>query len=425
LVFFIDTLGCKVNQFESGSVAELLKNQGHEETRNASRADLIIVNTCAVTGEAGRKSAQTARKYKRDFPEAALAVCGCSSQISGDWARESGANIVFGTGDKSGFVLRINEYFSSRHDKPVVEIRRDTNYEILPVSGGHGRTRAQLKIEDGCDNYCSYCIVPFARGHVRSMPLSEIADAAAVLSREYKEIVITGIEISSYGYDLGNVTLIDAITVISNAAPESRLRLSSLEPSIVTADFVRRLRNIPNLCGHFHLSLQSGCDKTLRDMKRKYDTETFFSSIELLRENFDNCGITADIITGFPGETAECFDETAEFVRKCAFSGAHVFPYSERPGTLAAKMGGQVPKAERIRRAKIIRSIADESADAFRLAQIGKTLEVLFETEKNGITYGHSSNYLDVRSEASDLRGKIQKVLIGGADRGGLTGKII
>ena len=300
-------------------------------------------------------------------------------------------------------------------------------FEELPPGSSSGRTRALLKIQDGCDNFCTYCVIPFARGRVRSLPPLMAAEYALLLAKQgYREIVITGIEISSYGKDLAqNIALPDVVSLIADAAKGVRIRLSSLDPGFVTKEFCDALAAIPDLCGHFHLSLQSGCDDTLRRMGRKYDTRAVKESIELLRTRFPNCGITSDLITGFPGETSGEFEQTMEFITAAEFSGMHIFPFSPRPGTGAAVMQGQVAKNIRIERAGMASSVAETMAEAFRQKQIGNTLSVLFEREKAGAIIGHSENYIEVAvKKTSTLNGKTSIGVVSG-ESGGEQGKSI
>jgi len=277
-----------------------------------------------------------------------------------------------------------------------------------------------LKIQDGCDNFCTYCIVPYIRGRSRSLPLDRVAEYAKQLEEQgYKEIIITGIEISSV-----SPCLITAIKTISTAAPDTRLRLGSLDPAIVTEEFCKNLSKIPNICNHIHLSLQSGCDSTLQRMGRKYSTNQALKSIEAVRKYFKNCGVTADLITGFPGETEDEFEQTLEFIKKAAFSDMHIFPYSMRPGTKAAKLTGQIDKSIKKERARIAIETAQEMADIFKRAQIGKTVEVLFEQYKNGISTGHSSNYLEINVKGKAERNTIRSVKVATLQKDKLYGNM-
>ena len=425
--FVLETLGCKVNQYESQAMASLLEARGHVRCAPGETADCVIVNTCAVTAESGRKSRQAVRRLQGRHPGAFTAVCGCYSQIAGDELEDLGIGLIGGSGSRLEFLDRLEQLVSDRSSAVLLDdpMARRT-FETLPAGSAEGRTRAMLKIQDGCVNFCSYCIIPYARGPVRSMPLSDVREQAAKLALAgFREIVLTGIEISSYGRERKDGTgLIDALEAAAAAAPGVRLHLGSLEPRTVTEEFCRRLAELPGVCPHFHLSLQSGCDETLKRMRRRYGTARFLTSVELLREYYPNCGITTDLIAGFPGETEEEFAQTMDFIRRCRFSAMHVFPYSQRPGTPAASMPDQVPKAEKQRRAALAAGAGREMAAAFAASQAGRTLSVLFETERDGIWTGHSENYLEVSAEGSGLRGRVLPVLVTGASGALLSGQL-
>ncbi len=300
-------------------------------------------------------------------------------------------------------------------------------FEVLPAGSAAGRTRAMLKIQDGCQNFCAYCIIPHARGPVRSLPLrSAAAEAERLNAQGFKEIVVTGIEISSYGMDLpGRPALSDAVAAAGWAAPDTRLRLGSLEPTVVTEAFCAALRQLPNICDHFHLSLQSGCDATLRRMRRRYTTDTFYHAVTLLKAYFPDCAVTADLIVGFPGETDEEFHETLAFIRKCVFSSMHVFPFSRRPGTPAADMPDQVAKSVRLGRARRAGEVAEEMALAYARSCVGKTLDVLFERETQDVCDGHAGNYMRVSVRQAGLKGRLCPVRIAGSAGRQLTGGIV
>ncbi len=425
--YTILTLGCKVNQFETGAIENMLSERGHKAVESG-KAEAVIVNTCAVTAESGRKSRQAIRRLMAENPGAVSAVCGCFSQVSAAEVEALGADIVFGSGDRAGFVLALEKAYRERKKYMNVDdpfLRKEI--ERLPSGAMEGRTRAHMKIVDGCDNYCSYCIIPYARGHVRSMPIAECAAEAARLAGEgFKEIVVTGIEISSYGKDLpGNPGLAEAIKAISAAAPEARIHIGSLEPTVIDENFCCMLRELGNICPHFHLALQSGCDKTLKNMNRKYDTARFYEAVELLRKHFPGCAISADLIAGFPGETEADHAEAMAFIKKCAFSSMHIFPYSIRPGTVAASMPGQLEKSVKAARAKEAQAIAGEMQRAYLGSMVGKTLSVLFETEREGLWTGHSDNYCEVSAIGDALHGLVQNVQIISAEKGKLRGIII
>ena len=426
--YIIYTLGCKVNQYETQAIETLLGEHGHRAARDGEKADAVIINTCAVTAEAGRKSRQAINRLRDENPDAVIAVSGCYSQLTPDTVKKLGAKVVFGTGDRVGLVNAVERAvndgaYASFVDKPFE--RRV--FEELPAGAVSGHTRALLKIQDGCVNFCSYCIIPYTRGRLRSLPVKAAECQAALLAAAgYSELVLTGIEIASYGVDLeGKPDLADVVNAIAKAAPGVRLRLGSLEPSIITDDFCRRLAFSGSVCRHFHLSLQSGCDATLKAMNRKYDTARFYESAELLRKYFPGCALTADLIVGFPGETEQHHRETLDFLRKAAFADVHIFPYSRRPGTPADKMPEQLDRATKARRAGQARKVTGEKRDEFLRSCVGLSLPVLFETEENGMWYGHSDTYIQVGTEGSELRGKQKNVLIGGVCEGRLIGKVI
>ena len=425
--YAVTTLGCKVNQFETQAMETMLRARGHAATEDGD-ADVVIVNTCAVTAESGRKSRQAVRRMLAENPDAIAAVCGCYSQLSPEDAASLGAAVVFGSGDRSAFIDAVERAVASRLPvRHVDDPFRRMEYEPLPAGALEGRTRAYLKIEDGCDNFCSYCIIPYARGRVRSMPTDQIRSEAARLQREgFRELILTGIEISSYGKDLRDGSrLADAVCAAAEAAPEARVRIGSLEPTIVTEAFCRRLQEAGNVCRHFHLSLQSGCDRTLLAMRRKYDTARFAESTRLLRAFFPGCALTADLITGFPGETEEDFSKTLSFIRQIGFAVMHVFPYSVRPGTRAAELPEQLTHAVKNARAAVAQAAALEMQTAYLDAQIGKVLPVLFETQENGVWQGHSDNYCEVRAAGENLRGIIQNVQITRRESRKLVGIIV
>ncbi len=413
--YIISTLGCKVNQYETQAMETLLKQHGHSAAAQGEQADAVIVNTCAVTAESGRKSRQTIRRLKEANPGAVLAVCGCYSQISQEEVAALGAQVIFGAADRKKLVEAVEKAVEEGRgcrciDKPFQ--RRD--FERLPSGAVSGRTRAMLKIQDGCVNFCSYCIIPYTRGRLRSLPIPEAVEETRRLAElGYRELVLTGIEVASYGLDLpGHPGLADVVCAVAEAAGEMRIRLSSLEPTVITEDFCRRLAASGRLCRHFHLSLQSGCDRTLKAMNRKYDTAAFYRAVELLRQYFPGCAITCDLITGFPGETEQDQLETLAFIKKCAFEGMHIFPYSRRPGTPADSMPGQVENAVKARRAHEAQEVARQMHMDFLRSCIGSRLSVLFETREDGLWTGHSDSYVLVSSPGENLRGQIRQVLI-------------
>lgn len=426
--YIITTLGCKVNQYETQAVETLLMQRGHEHAAPGESADAVIVNTCAVTAESGRKSRQTIRRLRDENPGAVLAVCGCYSQLEPDEAESLGARVIFGASDRVKLVEAVERAVAEGEVcRNIDEPFKRRAMERLPAGAVSGRTRAMLKIQDGCVNFCTYCIIPYTRGRLCSLPAEDAARETARLDAEgFRELVLTGIEVASYGVDLpGKPGLADVICACAEAAPDMRIRLSSLEPTVITEDFCRRLAGTQKLCRHFHLSLQSGCDRTLAAMNRKYDTARFYHATELLREYFPGCALTCDLITGFPGETEEDHAATLEFIRRCAFADMHIFPYSRRPGTPADGMPNQCTHAVKERRAHEAKLIAQEMKRAFLEASVGKTLPVLFETREGAGFTGHSDTYVLVRAEGENLRGKTLDVRISARDGDELVGEIV
>ena len=424
----IYTLGCKVNQYETQAMEQELLRRGHELVDFESAADAYIVNTCSVTAVSDKKSRQMIRRCKKMNPDAVVAACGCYVQTHAKEAAGLELDLIAGTGDRMAFLDLLEQAAQERQPLQLLDdaLRRRT-FEVLPAGGMASRTRAMLKVEDGCVNFCTYCIIPFARGPVRSLPLEiAVEQTTELLAQGYREIVITGIEISSYGRDLpGNVGLIDLLEAVSAAAGDMRIRLGSLEPRTVTEDFCRRAVKLPNLCPHFHLSLQSGCDATLRRMNRKYDTARYYQSVELLNKWFDCPAITTDLITGFPGETEEEFVETLAFIRKCRFAAMHVFPYSIRPGTKATAME-QLTAAVKEERAHRAAAAAGEMHRAYLDGCVGKTYPVLFEQPgREGCYTGHAPNYMEVEAPGEDLHNRVLSVRITGTDGEKLLGEVV
>ncbi len=426
--YIITALGCKVNQYEAQAVETLLQEQGVVPAADGEPVDLIIVNTCAVTAEGGRKSRQTIRRLREQHPGALTAVCGCWSQLSPEDAASIGADVVHGSGDKHAFVSDILKAAQERQLRTFVDdpFQRRV-FESLPAGAASGRTRAMLKIQDGCHNFCTYCVIPYTRGRIRSLPLAEItAQTAALAAEGYRELVLTGIEIASYGADLpGKPGLAEAVIAAAGAAPGMRIRLGSLEPTVITEDFCRAIAATGQVCDHFHLSLQSGTDRTLARMNRKYDTAAFTAVTERLRAHFPGCALTADLITGFPGETPEDHAATLDFLRKIAFSQVHVFPYSRRPSTKADAMPDQLTAAVKSSRAHEAQAAADQTRAQYLSAQIGRTLSVLFETEQEGGWVGHSTNYCSVLAQGDALRGLVRNVEITGVSGEMLVGNLV
>ncbi len=423
----IYTLGCKVNQYETQAMEQELTRRGHEIVPFDGAADAYIVNTCSVTAVSDKKSRQMIRRCRKLNEHAVVAACGCYVQTHSDEAAGLGLDLIAGTGDRMAFLDLLEQ--AAREKEPLAlldDALRRREFEVLPAGGMAERTRAMLKVEDGCVNFCTYCIIPYARGPVRSLPKAEaVAQTCRLREEGYRELVITGIEISGWGHDLKNgETLIDLLEAASKAAGDMRLRLGSLEPRTITEDFCRRAARLPNLCPHFHLSMQSGCDDTLRRMNRKYDTARFYESVSLLRQYFDRPAITTDLITGFPGETEEEFAQTLAFIERCGFAAMHIFPYSVRPGTKAAAMPDQCTAAVKERRAARAAETAERMKQAYLRGCIGQTYPVLFEQEKNGLYVGHAPNYCQVGVRGEDLHNAVRNVKIEAVDSDMLIGEL-
>ena len=422
------TLGCKVNQYETQAMEQELTTQGHELVAFEEPADAYIINTCSVTAVSDKKSRQMIRRANKMNPHAIVAACGCYAQTHTDEVAALGIDLVGGTGQRMEFLRQLLAAAEEKRQRVLVDDALHRHeFEVLPAGGQMSRTRAMLKVEDGCRNFCSYCIIPFARGPVRSLPVAEAVRQTEQLAAEgYREVVLTGIEISSWGQDLsGEQSLVDLLEAVSEAAGDMRLRLGSLEPRTITEDFCRRASRLKNLCPHFHLSLQSGCDETLRRMNRRYDTARYLESVALLRAYFSGVAVTTDLITGFPGETEEEFEKTLAFLRRCAFAQIHVFPYSIRPGTRAAAME-QVPKSVKEARAARAGQVAAELHEKYLRSCVGQIFPVLFEQAgEDGCFVGHAPNYMEVAAAGENLHNCLRSVRITGVDGSVLKGEIL
>ena len=408
------TLGCKVNQVESEAMREALLAAGFQEAAGGEAADVVVVNSCTVTATSDQKARQALRREKKRNPGAVAVLTGCWPQAFPQEAEDFlEADVVLGTARRGDLVPRLLEYLSTK--QRVVDIaphQKGEKFEKLTISAMHGRTRAFVKIEDGCDRFCSYCIIPYARGRVRSKPLEDIREEAARLGEAgYKEVVLTGINLPAYGKDLGG-DLCDAVEAACAAPGILRVRLGSLEPEQLTPPVIARLAAQEKLCPQFHLSLQSGCDDTLRRMNRHYTTAEYRQIVGDLRKAFPNCAVTTDLMVGFAGETEEEFAKSLAFAKEIAFAKVHVFAYSRRPGTRAYDMPGQVPNREKERRSREMIAATLETQRAFFAAQTGRVEEVLFEQERDRNVYeGYTRNYTPVRvASAAPLQGQIRQV---------------
>ena len=411
--FAFYTLGCKTNQYETQAMEHLLLEKGHEIGSFEEACDGYVINTCSVTAVADKKNRAVIRRCRRDNPQAVIAVCGCYSQHDPEAVRALGIDVIGGSGQRQAFVeMLLDAAGEKRHAEQLDNALGRREFECLPAGGLEERTRAMLKVQDGCVNFCTYCIIPYTRGPIRSAPLEvAVAQAKELAIRGYREIVLTGIEIAGWGQDQpGKPELALLVEEICKAVPDLRIRLGSLEPRVVTEDFCRRLSVFPNLCPQFHLSMQSGSDTVLSRMKRKYDTARYYQSVELLRKFFPECAVTTDMIVAFPGETEEEFAESLAFIRKCAFADMHIFPYSRRPGTPADKMPGQHNNATKEARSRAAIALAEEMSRAYREGFVGRTLEVLFEEREGEFYTGHAPNYIKVYARGENLHNEIRTV---------------
>lgn len=424
-VYFL-TLGCRVNRYETDAMRRLFLDKGFEVTEDASEADCCVVNTCSVTGEADRKSHQMLRKMARLNPDAVVVATGCSAELA-DGAVD--CDLIVGNREKNEIADRVLEYMKQqgKHEHTASHVRpevtkKDEYHDFGSVLSPEG-TRAFIKVEDGCNNFCTYCAIPYARGRVASRSFESCVEEAKFLADSgYKEITVSGIHLCSYGKDRGEdiMSLLKLLQAIDTVPGVERLGLGSLEPMSMTEEFIEGLADLKHLCPHFHLSLQSGSDTVLKRMNRRYDTEDYTERVRLLRKYFPDMSLTTDIITGFPGETEEEFEETCLFARKMAFAKIHVFPYSEREGTAAAAMPQMDMSVRKSRAAKLI-SISDELSAEFAAGMTGKTAEVLVETVSDGIPEGYTANYVRTKitegADVSEIRsGDIVKGVISGSD---------
>ena len=424
--FAFYTLGCKTNQYETQAMEQLFAQMGHTVGSFQEKCDGYIINTCSVTAVADKKNRAVIRRCRREHPEAVIGVCGCYTQHDAQAVRSLGADVLGGSGQRQEFVENMLSAIRDREQKESFDnALRRREFEILPAGGLSDRTRALLKVQDGCVNFCSYCIIPYTRGPVRSAPLELAVEQTMELAQKgYRELVITGIEIASWGVDLpGKPPLWQLIQAVCQAAPALRIRLGSLEPRTVTEEFCQKLENIPNLCPHFHLSLQSGSDTVLARMKRKYDTARYLESVALLKAHFPGCAVTTDMIVAFPGETEEEFEESLAFIRKCGFADMHIFPYSRRPGTPADKMPGQLGNDTKESRSRAAIAVAEEMNLAFRESLIGTVQQVLFEETDGGYYTGHAPNYIKVYCKGEALHNQLRAVTVTGLYKDGVLGQ--
>jgi len=405
------TLGCKTNFYESQAIAEMFKNSGYEVVKSGN-ADVIVINTCAVTSMGAQKSRQQIHRARKQNPGAVIAVMGCYSQTDPKTLENSpDVDVMIGTSDRSRLVQLVEEALSGKRQIVHNDIMKVREFEELCITHDQSRSRATVKIEDGCTNFCTYCIIPYARGPVRSRSLEKIVEEVTVLVKGgFSEIVLTGIHIGSYGRDLkGEIGLIDVIEAVCDIDGVARVRLGSLEPVVITEEFVNRIKRLDNLCPHFHMSLQSGCDETLKRMKRRYTTEEYFRAVEMLRANLKDVSITTDLMVGFPGETDAEFEQSFDFCKKIGFMQMHIFKYSKRPGTVAAEMENQVSEQVKEQRSNRMLELEEQMRKAFYDSYSGRTVTALVEVRtRDGRFHATTPNYMDVYIESDeDISGQL------------------
>lgn len=422
----LHNLGCKVNAYETEAMQEMLEKEGYEIVPFKEGADIYIINTCTVTNIADRKSRQMLHRARKMNPDAIVVAAGCYVQAQENEHHEldSCIDIVIGNNKKQDLIQILDEYESKCKKEEVIDINHTNEYENLNLSRTGEHTRAYIKVQDGCNQFCSYCIIPFARGRVRSRSLEDVVQEVTTLSGNgYKEVVLTGIHLSSYGIDFeaqeaGKKTdLLTLILAVHEIPGIERIRLGSLEPRIITEEFAKTIAGLPKMCPHFHLSLQSGCDATLKRMNRRYTTDEYFEKCELLRKYFDHPALTTDVIVGFPGETEEEFEESKAFVDKVNFYETHIFKYSKREGTRAAVMENQVPEQIKAERSAQLIELGAKKQEAYEKEMVGKNVEILVEepAQINGkeVQVGHTKEYIKVALESDEnLQNQIVKVRI-------------
>lgn len=422
----LHNLGCKVNAYETEAMQQMLEQAGYEIVPFAPGADVYVINTCTVTNIADRKSRQMLHKAKKMNPQAVVVAAGCYVQAAkDDLEMDDAIDIVIGNNRKKDLVRILEEYERSREEEFVIDVNHTSEYESLSISRTAEHTRAYIKVQDGCNQFCSYCIIPYARGRVRSRQAEDVlAEVRELAANGYQEIVLTGIHLSSYGVDLGT-DLLSLILAVHEVEGIKRIRLGSLEPRIITEEFAKTLASLPKICPHFHLSLQSGCNATLKRMNRRYTAEEYYEKCQLLRECFDRPALTTDVIVGFPGETEEEFAESKAFLEKIQFYETHIFKYSRRKGTRAAVMENQVSDEKKAERSNILLELNRKNQAAYEEERIGDRDEVLFEELMilDGEKYyvGHTREYIRLAIPAAeDYANQIVPVRIQGERKQGI-----
>lgn len=424
------TLGCKVNQYDTQAMEELLSAAGYQTVSFSADADVYLVNSCTVTGTGDKKSLQTVRRLKREHPDSKIVLCGCLAQLRGEELLSTGADLILGTQRRNEIVSLLSQVIEKGHPVCAVEpLGNQPVFEPLRISRQSDHTRAVLKIQEGCGNRCSYCVIPQVRGPIRSRPLPDIVEEARRLADTgFREIVLTGIHLSSYGRDFSDGTMLsDVILSLQQVEGILRIRLGSLEPTVATSEFVRIIRDADKVCPQFHLALQSGSDSVLRRMRRRYNTAQYMNAVDEIRSVFPHAALTTDILTGFPGETESEFVETADMIRRVSFARIHVFPYSPRPNTEAALLPNQLPDSLRQERARKLIAIGEETALVYRRSWLGFETELLPEEIVDGCMEGYTPEYLRVRmpSGCRCVSGKPVRIRIVSVDQPTVVGELI
>ena len=425
------TLGCKVNQYETEAMTELFKNRGYEITDFSSPADVYVINTCSVTSISDRKSRQIIRRAKKENPDSIVIATGCYAQVAPDEVLAiDDVNLIIGTNDRNRIVDMAESIKPTDKKSLVGDILKMHTFEEMKVSDYEHMTRAYIKIQEGCNQFCTYCIIPYARGPIRSRDPEEVVKEAQRLADDgFSEIILVGIHIASYGLDTKNTSLADIIRRVNEVRGVKRIRLSSIEPMTLNSEFTEKISSADKLCHHFHLSLQSGCDETLKRMSRRYTSAEYEEIVNAIRKHFPDAAVTTDIMVGFPGETEEEFSKSASFADKMKFADMHIFQYSVRPGTPAAKYKNQISPQVKEQRSKVLERIRNKNTADFLLGFVGKTMEVLFERcikGENDIYEGKTTNYINVHVKSDeDLSFKYRNVFIEKIDGETAIGRII
>ena len=417
------TLGCKVNQYETNAMEQQFKNCGYDIVKNTEIADIYVINTCTVTNVAERKSRQMLRRVKEINENSILIVCGCYAQVAEKELEQiPEIDIILGINEKNKIVEIVEKYIKSKDAETLEQVSDVASQKEFLDFGDVTYTeknRAVVKVQDGCNMFCTYCLIPYARGRIRSRKIeSVVSEITQIAKTGIKEVVITGIHVESYGKDFDDISdkkirLIDLLEAINKIDGIERIRLSSLEPNVIDEEFIQRLLKLNKICDHFHLSLQSGCDSTLKRMNRKYTTQTYKKAVQLLRENYLEVKLTTDVIVGFPGETNEEFDSTYKFLKEIKFYRMHVFKYSKRRGTPAEKMPNQVDGNIKEQRSRTLIQLSNECENSYNESYIGKNVKVLFEEFEDGYFRGHTTNYMmvNVKGEAKDEKTFVNQIL--------------